>query len=93
MFAFDTSSVESDLIGGQTDVNVIYIDESGINLSSPLPNPFLTSTQTITVRVINSISQDIDGACFDDEHFNAVRSFGRTAANQFTPNVCKADYN
>lgn len=66
MFAFDTSTYESTIIGSQTNVNVIYTDENGVTLPSPLPNPFLTGTQTITVRVENALSQDTDGACYDE---------------------------
>jgi gliding motility-associated-like protein len=66
MVAFDSSNYESTIIGSQTDVNVIYIDENGITLPSPLPNPFLTGSQTVTVRVENALSQDIDGACYDE---------------------------
>ena len=66
MFAFDTSNIETTLLNGQTNVNVEYFDGLGNSLSSPLPNPFLTGTQTINARVINSTSQDPNGLCFDE---------------------------
>lgn len=53
VFAFDTSTIESILLGSQTTVTVTYEDENGVSLSSPLPNPFITSSQTITATVIN----------------------------------------
>ena len=53
VFAFDTSMIESTLLGSQTAVTVTYEDENGVSLSSPLPNPFITSSQTITATVIN----------------------------------------
>jgi gliding motility-associated-like protein len=53
VFAFDTSAIESTLLGAQTGVTVRYEDENGSLLSSPLPNPFNTSSQTITATVIN----------------------------------------
>ncbi|SDW18755.1 gliding motility-associated C-terminal domain-containing protein [Lutibacter oricola] len=50
---FDTSNIESTLLGTQTGMTVTYTDESGAALPSPLPNPFNTSTQTITVQIEN----------------------------------------
>jgi len=69
LFSFDTSSVESSIINGQTNVSVSYIDQGGNLLPSPLPNPFLTGSQTITARVVNMNSQDPDGACFAETTF------------------------
>lgn len=66
MYAFDTSMIETTLLNGQNDVTVEYYDNLGNLLSSPLPNPFMTSTQDMTARVINSNSQDSGGACFDE---------------------------
>ncbi len=66
MYAFDTSTIETTLLNGQTNVAVEYFDENGNPLSSPLPNPFLTATQNITARAINTTSQDPDGACYDE---------------------------
>ncbi|WP_159086009.1 T9SS type B sorting domain-containing protein [Flavobacterium faecale] len=51
---FDTSTFESTLIGSQTDVTVSYQDAAGNALSSSLPNPFTSSTQTLTVKVANT---------------------------------------
>ncbi len=53
---FDTSTIESTLLNGQTGITVFYTDENGNSLPSPLPNPFNSDTQTITVRVENSLS-------------------------------------
>tara|TARA_R110000868_G_scaffold33567_2_gene121632 strand:- start:182 stop:3973 length:3792 start_codon:yes stop_codon:yes gene_type:complete len=66
MFAFDTSNIESTLLNGQTNVALIYTDDSGSLLASPLPNPFLTSSQTIIARITNTNSQDPNGACYDE---------------------------
>lgn len=66
MYAFDTSNIETTLLNGQTNTTVTYTDENGNMLPSPLPNPFLTASQTITARVINASSQDPDGACYDE---------------------------
>jgi gliding motility-associated-like protein len=53
---FDTSLIESTILNGQTEMEVHYYDSSGIELSSPLPNPLVTDTKTITVKVTNSIN-------------------------------------
>ncbi|MCC1485051.1 T9SS type B sorting domain-containing protein [Winogradskyella immobilis] len=54
---FDTSHIESDVIGSQTGVQVSYFDSSGNILPSPLPNPYTNSTnniETLTVRITNT---------------------------------------
>lgn len=56
LFSFDTSTFQATILGSQTGMIVNYFDESGIALPSPLPNPFTTTSQTITVEVINSIN-------------------------------------
>ncbi|GGF09351.1 hypothetical protein GCM10011518_18180 [Flavobacterium limi] len=52
-YAFDTSSFESSLLGNQTGMIVNYYDSSSNRLSSPLPNPFVTGSQEITVEITN----------------------------------------
>lgn len=54
LFSFNTSTFQATILGSQTGMIVNYYDESGIALPSPLPNPFTTTSQTITVEVINS---------------------------------------
>lgn len=66
MYAFDTSTIEGILLNGQTGMIVSYLDAFGNTLPSPLPNPFLTASQTITARVTNAGSLDLDGACYDE---------------------------
>ncbi|MFC4739287.1 T9SS type B sorting domain-containing protein [Flavobacterium ponti] len=51
---FDTSTFQSTILNGQTGIVVEYYDENNVQLSSPLPNPFKTSTQNISVKVINT---------------------------------------
>ncbi|MDP5093063.1 MAG: T9SS type B sorting domain-containing protein [Polaribacter sp.] len=65
-FAFDTTSIQNTIIGSQTNVSVRYFDENGVELSSPLPNPFITKSQKITARIENTTSNDLDGKCFDE---------------------------
>ncbi|WP_425237680.1 T9SS type B sorting domain-containing protein [Ulvibacterium sp.] len=56
---FDTSGVESTVIGSQTGIDVSYFDAQGSPLPYPLPNPYTNSTpnlETITVRVTDPIT-------------------------------------
>lgn len=62
-FPFDTSKIEATVLNGQTGMIVSYLDENGQVLPSPLPNPFLTKSQTITIRVMDSNSKAPNGAC------------------------------
>ncbi|SFZ89319.1 gliding motility-associated C-terminal domain-containing protein [Flaviramulus basaltis] len=53
---FDTSNVETEVLGNQTGMEVSYFDANGNELPSSLPNPYTNSIiniETITVRVIN----------------------------------------
>ena len=53
---FDTSAIETTLLGGQTGMTITYEDANGTPLPSPLPNPFtntVANTQTITATVTN----------------------------------------
>ena len=56
LFAFDTSSFQSTILGTQTGMLVNYFDETGNSLPSPLPNPLVSGTQNITVEVINPLN-------------------------------------
>lgn len=55
-YAFDTSTFQSVILGGQANLLVKYFDQNNNLLSSPLPNPFITSTQSIRVEVINPVN-------------------------------------
>lgn len=66
LYPFDTSLIETTLLNGQTGVTVSYFDENNIPLPSPLPNPFLSTSQTITIQVSNSTTQAPDGPCYDE---------------------------
>jgi gliding motility-associated-like protein len=91
MYAFDTSSIESEIIEGQTDVIVTYIDEDGLELPSPLPNPFLTGTQTITARVTNALSQDAAGACYAETTLNFMVHAAAVAHSISPITACDGD--
>ncbi|WP_282135376.1 T9SS type B sorting domain-containing protein [Seonamhaeicola maritimus] len=75
-YPFDTSQLEADVLNGQDPMNVsiTYFDNTGTPLlysdgtpvTSPMQSVFLTSNQTITVRVTNNLTNDPDGACYDE---------------------------
>ncbi|WP_194767826.1 T9SS type B sorting domain-containing protein [Tamlana sp. I1] len=67
-YPFVTSQIETQLLGTQnpSDVNITYFDALGNTLPSPLPDPFLTASQTITIVVTNSASSAPDGPCSDE---------------------------
>jgi gliding motility-associated-like protein len=53
-FAFDTTNLQSQLLNGLANVSIAYYDENNVSLSSPLPNPFNTTSQTLKVIVTNN---------------------------------------
>lgn len=61
---FDTSSIQSTILGTQTGMVVKYFDQIGNSLPSPLPNPFLTGTQTIKAVVENPLSTSCPATAF-----------------------------
>jgi gliding motility-associated-like protein len=55
-YAFDTSTFQTTILGGQTGMTVTYYDQNNTLLPSPLPNPFVSATQNVTVIVENPIN-------------------------------------
>ncbi|WP_397444587.1 T9SS type B sorting domain-containing protein [Polaribacter sp. R77954] len=91
-FSFDTSNIQSTIIGNQTNVAVSYFDEKGNQLSSPLPNPFTTASQKITARIVNTNSQDLDGQCFDETEINFIVNTVPTANAINVQEACDDDF-
>ena len=66
IYLFDTSTLEAQILGGQTTMNIAYYDglgnpledENGQIITSPFPDEFLSSSQTITAVVFNGICTD-----------------------------------
>ncbi|MFH4963900.1 T9SS type B sorting domain-containing protein [Gaetbulibacter sp. M235] len=61
---FDTSNIESQVLGNQTGLQVSYFDYNGNPLPSPLPNPYtntIPNEELIIVRVTNPIT-----TCFSE---------------------------
>ncbi len=69
---FDTSTIESSVLGNQTDMQVSYYDSAGNTIPSPLPNPFTNSIpekEKITVRITNAYS-----GCYNETSVNFITS-------------------
>ena len=58
MYAFDTTGFENTILNGQTGLAIHYADGNGNLLPNPLPNPFVTNTQDVTVTVENPLNTD-----------------------------------
>ena len=54
LFAFDTATIQTRLLNGSTNVTLDYFDQNNNQLASPLPNPFITSSQIIKVKATNT---------------------------------------
>lgn len=91
-YPFDTSQIESILLGSQNpaDVTITYYDENGNELS-PLPNPFLTTGQIITIRVTNNVTSAPDGPCYDTTTLEFIVDV-QPVANPVSPQIaCDGD--
>ncbi len=69
--SFDTSTVESQVLGGQTGIAVTYFDGNGTLIGNSLPNPYtnaIANSETITVRVANSSLT----SCFSETTFALI---------------------
>ncbi|GAA3599062.1 T9SS type B sorting domain-containing protein [Flavivirga amylovorans] len=102
-FLFNTTNLETDLLNGQslTDVSVSYFDSLGNQLtdfngnliSSPFPNTFLSTSQTITALLTNNNTAAPDGPC-DDETTIEFKIDIQPIANPIPPQiVCDGDLN
>jgi len=88
--SFDTSNIESLIVGNQTNILVSYFDESMNLLPSPLPNPLANSIpflETITVRV-----EDVDNfLCYNETSFDLVVSSALVAGSIQNLSECDND--
>ena len=62
IFTFNTTTLESTLLKGQTNVTVTYFDQTGKSITSPFPATFTTESQTIKAVVTNNSTLH----CFDE---------------------------
>jgi gliding motility-associated-like protein len=68
-FPFDTSAIQATLVGAQTNVTTYYYLADGTLIGNELPNPFLSTSQTIDIRIelataLSSVTNP-DGICYD----------------------------
>ncbi|MEN3323034.1 T9SS type B sorting domain-containing protein [Mariniflexile soesokkakense] len=69
--SFNTSNIETELIGNQNGLKIMYFDANGNQLSSPLPTSFKNTkawSQTIYVKVENKLNS----LCFSETSFDLV---------------------
>jgi gliding motility-associated-like protein len=87
-YPFITTQIENDILGGQNpaDVTITYFDELGNALPSPLPNPFLTTSQTISINVTNNTTSAPDGPCFDSTTLEFIVD-AQPIANPVAPQI------
>lgn len=79
---FDTTNVEAEVLNGQTGMEVSYFSESGVQLSSPLPNP-LTNTKVnqerLRIRVTNTNTN-----CYAESFLN-LKTSSKPQVNLLSP--------
>ena len=68
-FPFDTSSIQATLVGNQTNVTTYYYLPDGTLIGNQLPNPFLSTSQTIDIKIelasaLGGVTNP-NGLCFD----------------------------
>lgn len=64
--SFDTSAIESTILGGQSLSNVkVEYTTANSTVYTVLPNPFLSESQTINVRVTNKLT-NAAAPCYDE---------------------------
>ena len=68
-FPFDTSAIQATLVGAQNNVTTYYYLADGTLIGNELPNPFLSTSQTIDIRIelataLSSVTNP-DGVCYD----------------------------
>ena len=79
---FDTSNVETEVLNGQTGMEVSYFNGLGNQLSSPLPNPYTNTKanqETITLRVTNPQT-----GCYSETLLTLITS-SKPQINQLAP--------
>ena len=66
--SFNTSDIQSELLGNQTGMTVSYFDANGNPFQSPLPNPLQSKTAIITARVAQADNLN----CYSETTFNLI---------------------
>ncbi|MDA6068518.1 T9SS type B sorting domain-containing protein [Flavobacterium sp. AC] len=66
--SFNTSDIQSELLGNQTGMTVSYFDANGNPFQSPLPNPLQSKTAIINARVAQADNLN----CYSETTFNLI---------------------
>lgn len=89
IFSFNTSSLSSDILQTQTNVDVAYFDDLGNSI--PTINPLVVNgTKTITVRLTNNPSTASDGPCFVERTIQFIVD-AKPEAYPITTNLIECD--
>ena len=86
--AFDTSTFQSTILNGQTGMNVNYFDQNGNPLQSPLPNPFVTTTQNVKAVVENPINTNCNAIVNIPFKVNPLPKINLNATGQEDELIC-----
>ncbi len=77
-YLFDTSNLENTILSGQSNVTLTYYYlDTTTNTQVQIPTAqiipsFLTETKTITVRATNNLTNDPNGACFNETEIDFI---------------------
>jgi gliding motility-associated-like protein len=93
LFPFDTSNLNALLLNGQNpnSVSFQFTDATGTVYQNQLPNPFITASQTVDVRMTNTVTQAPDGPCFDETQIQFTVDIRPIAFPVTIPAVCDTD--
>lgn len=73
IYVFDTSAIESTILGTQTNKTITYFDESGSSIPSPFPPTYsVTTSQIITVKIQNNATVAADAPCKEEGTFQFI---------------------
>ena len=94
---FDTSTIQSAILGGQSGMDVVYTSADGSVLPTPLPNPFVSYTQTITATVSNPLNLNCYASVELDFVVNPLPQFevdeDRVACTNLVQSIVLETYN
>lgn len=74
-YVFDTSAIESTLLGSQnsSDKTITYFDQNGNSIPSPFPATYsVTASQIITVKIQNNTTVAQDAPCKEEGTFQFI---------------------
>lgn len=88
--SFDTSTIESELIGNQSGLKILYFDANGIELSSPLPS-FYQNTETWNQTIYVRVENELNSLCYTETSFDLLVNEFPTVAIEQTYFLCNLE--